>query len=109
MRTLFFELNGQPREVEIADKLMKSAVSAKRMADPAKAGEVGAPIPGAIGMLHVQAGEQVKKGARLLVMEAMKMQTTVYAPVSGVVKEVLVHLKSAVEARELLLTIEADS
>jgi pyruvate carboxylase len=105
MRTVFFELNGQPREVEVRDRSIKDAGTARRKADSAKPGEVGAPIPGAVTMLHVEAGEQVKKGDSLLVLEAMKMQTTVYAPVAGTVKEVAAKLRDTVEARDLLLTI----
>ncbi len=105
MRTVFFELNGQPREVEIRDKSFKEAAPARRKANAADPGEVGAPIPGAVSMLHVKAGEQVKKGDRLLVMEAMKMQTTVYAPVSGVIQEIAVNTRDSVEAHDLLLRI----
>jgi pyruvate carboxylase len=106
MRTVFFELNGQPREVEVRDRSIKEAVAAKRKADPAKLGDVSAPIPGAVTLLHVSAGEKVNKGDRLLVLEAMKMQTTIYAPVSGTIKEVCVKPRDAVEARDLLLLIE---
>jgi pyruvate carboxylase len=48
----------------------------------------------------------VKKGDRLLVMEAMKMQSTVYAPVGGKVTQVLVQPGRHVEAKDLLLAIE---
>lgn len=105
MRTVFFELNGQPREVEIRDKSFKQEAPTRRKANPAEPGEVGAPIPGAVSILSVKAGEHVNKGDRLLVMEAMKMQTTVYAPITGSVKEIAVALRDTVEARDLLLTI----
>ena len=52
-------------------------------ADPAQTGQIGAPIPGVVSTVAVQLGQTVKKGDRLLVMEAMKMQSTVYAPVVG--------------------------
>ncbi len=106
MRTVFFELNGQPREVEVRDKSFKEVTPARRKADAAKTGEVGAPIPGAVTVLHVSPQERVKKGDRLLVMEAMKMQTTVYAPVDGTIAEITVHPRDTVEARDLLLRIE---
>jgi pyruvate carboxylase len=105
MRTVFFELNGQPREVEIRDRSIKEEGNAKRKADPAVVGEVGAPIPGSVTMLHVETGEHVDKGARLLVLEAMKMQTTIYAPVSGKVQEIAAKLKDTVAARDLLVVI----
>jgi pyruvate carboxylase len=106
MRTVFFELNGQPREVEVRDKSLKEAANIRPKADPAKPGEVGAPIPGAITVLHVSVGQGVKKADRLLAMDAMKMQTTIYAPVSGTVKEITVSPGVTVDSRDLLLTIE---
>ena len=106
MRTVFFELNGQPRQVEVNDKSIKAAASARRKVDSAKPGQVGAPIPGAITTIYVQEGDAVQKGARLLILEAMKMQTTVYAPVDGTVSELVVKARDTVEARDLLLTIE---
>jgi pyruvate carboxylase len=106
MRTVFFELNGQPREVEIRDKSSKQETGARRKADPTKPGEVGAPIPGAVTLLHVEKGEHVSKGDRLLVLEAMKMQTTIYAAIGGTVKEIVVKSRDAVDAHNLLLVIE---
>ncbi len=106
MRTVFFELNGQPRQVEVKDKSIKAAASAKRKVDPAIPGQVGAPIPGAITTVYVQQGEQIEKGARLLILEAMKMQTTVYAPIDGTASEIAVKARDSVEARDLLLIIE---
>jgi pyruvate carboxylase len=106
MRTVFLELNGQPREVEVRDRSVKELEGAtRRKADPANQGEVGAPIPGAVTLLHVKRDDQVEKGDRLLVMEAMKMQTTVYAPISGTVKEVLVSLRDSVDAHDLLILL----
>jgi pyruvate carboxylase len=106
MRTVFFELNGQPREVEIRDKSMKQTAEGRRKADPAKHGEVGAPIPGAVTSIDVKPEQSVREGEPLLVMEAMKMQTSVYSPVSGKVKEIAVKLRDSVESHDLLLVIE---
>ena len=105
-RTVFFELNGQPREVNIRDKSLEVKVAAAPKADPAKPGEIGAPIPGVVSNVAVELNQLVKKGDRLLVMEAMKMQSTVYAPVGGKVTQVLVQPGRRVEAKDLLLTIE---
>jgi pyruvate carboxylase len=106
MRTVFFELNGQPRQVEIKDKSIKATAEARLKVDPSKPGQVGAPIPGAITTVYVQEGDEVEKGARLLILEAMKMQTTVYAPINGKIKSVAAKLRDSVEARDLLVTIE---
>src|SRR5205823_15135803 len=105
-RTVFFELNGQPREVDIRDRSLRTAVAERAKADPSKPGQVGAPIPGMVGAIAVEVGQSVSKGDRLLVMEAMKMQSTVYAPVSGQVTQVLAHVGLNVETKDLLLVIE---
>ena len=105
-RTVFFELNGQPREVSVRDRSLEVKEKARRKADPAKPGEIGAPIPGVVSIVAVEFGQTVQKDDRLLVMEAMKMQSTVYAPVAGKVKELLVQPGQHVEAKDLLLAIE---
>ena len=75
-------------------------------ADSTNPNHIAAPIPGAITSVHVQAGQAVKKGERLLVMEAMKMQTTVNAPADGKVKEVFVKPGETVEPKDLLVVLE---
>jgi pyruvate carboxylase len=105
-RTIFFELNGLPREVTVKDKSLKVTRQERTKADPLKPGHVGAPIPGAVTSVVVELGEEIKKGDRLLVMEAMKMQTTVYAPIAGRVSELLVKVADSVEAKDLLAVVE---
>ena len=105
-RTVFFELNGQPREVTIRDKSRKAEVEARPKADPANPGHVGAPIPGAVSSISVDLGQSVAKGDRLLVMEAMKMQSTIYAPVAGKIAQKLVHTGDKVDSKDLLIVIE---
>ena len=104
-RVVFFELNGQPREVQVRDKSLKAATAARPKADPAIPGQVAAPIPGAVTTIHVKAGETVKKGQPLLVLEAMKMQTTLNAPIDGIAKEILVKTGDTVEPKDLLLIV----
>jgi pyruvate carboxylase len=104
-RIVFFELNGQPREVRVRDKALKPLVAAREKADPAVLEQVGAPIPGSITSIAVEVNQPVKKGERLMVMEAMKMQTTIYAPQDGKVKGLLVHVGESVEAKDLLAVV----
>jgi len=105
-RTVFFELNGQPREVTVRDQSQARTEAPKEVADPGQPGQVGAPTPGVITVVAVDLNQTVQQGDRLLVLEAMKMQSTVYAPISGKVVKRLVHPGQTVEAKELLLMIK---
>jgi len=102
-RIAFFELNGMPREVTITDKSLQTTKKARRKADPSKLLEVGAPIPGMITSVGIGNGAKVAKGDKILTMEAMKMQTTIYAPCDGAVEELLVAQGDAVDAGDLLV------
>lgn len=66
-----------------------------------------APMPGLILDVKVQAGDQVRAGEYLLVLEAMKMENTLTAPRDGVVKSVAVKKGQSVEKNQLLIEIEA--
>ena len=106
IRTVFFELNGQPREVDVRDKNLGGGGEQRKKADPSQPGQVGAPLPGLVTVVAVNEGQTVKKGERLLVMEAMKMQSTVYAPSNGKIVEVLTHAGQQVESKDLLLILK---
>lgn len=105
-RLVFFELNGQAREVLVLDRSLTSQVRAHPKAEPGNAGHIGAPMPGLVVGVGVVPGEQVAKGHRLVTLEAMKMETTVYAEKPGKIAEVLVRSGTQVEAGDLLLRFE---
>ncbi len=105
-RTVFFELNGQPREVVVADRALAAQVAARPKAAPGDPRQVGAPMPGLVVGVLVGAGEEVAAGQKLLALEAMKMETTLYAEQAGTVAEVLVEPGAQVEAGDLLLRFE---
>jgi pyruvate carboxylase len=105
-RTVFFELNGQPREVTVRDRKLDVKTPARAKADLGQPSHVGAPMPGVISSISVEPGNTVSKGDRLLVLEAMKMQSTVYANFPGKVKQVLVKPGEQVETKDLLMVIE---
>src|SRR4029077_6289108 len=104
-RTLFFELNGQPREVNVRDRALRVVERAHPKADPADSGQVPAPTAGVISGIAVQANHAVERGAKLLTLEAMKMQSNIYAPISGRVTKLLVAPGQHVEAKDLLVMI----
>ena len=91
-RTVFFELNGQPRTVKVADRSLEAAGEARRKADEGEPGQIGAPMPGMIVAVPVKAGDRVSKGDRLFVIEAMKMETAVHAETDGVIQLSLIHI-----------------
>jgi pyruvate carboxylase len=106
-RTISYELNGIGRETYIIDKTIIPKTKARPKADLADPTHVAAPIPGLIATLAVSVGSKVAKGDKLLMMEAMKMQNTVYAPCDGVIAELHVALGDTVEAKDLLIKVRA--
>jgi pyruvate carboxylase len=104
-RTLFFELNGQPREITVRDKSLRVTERSHPKADPADAGQVAAPTAGVISRVAVQTNQVVERGAKLLTLEAMKMQSNIYAPLSGRIAKLWVSPGQQVEAKDLLVTI----
>ncbi|MCI0534830.1 MAG: pyruvate carboxylase [Verrucomicrobiales bacterium] len=104
-RTILFELNGMPRETSVLDRSIQPKVKSRAKADPANPLQVGAPIPGLITSLAVSVGTKVAQGDKLLTLEAMKMQTTVYASGDGVVDQIHVQVGDTVESKDLLMTL----
>jgi pyruvate carboxylase len=104
-RTISYELNGIGRESSIVDRSVTPRTKARPKADLNDNRQVAAPIPGLIAQLQVSVGTKLSKGDKLLMMEAMKMQNTVYAPCDGVVDELHVALGDTVEAKDLLIKI----
>jgi pyruvate carboxylase len=108
-RTVFFELNGQPRTVRVTDASLAAAGRAHRKADDGDPGQVGAPMPGLIIGVAVQAGQRVERGERLFTIEAMKMETAVYAEAAATVEEVAVEAGHRVEAHDLVIVLDPDT
>jgi pyruvate carboxylase len=105
-RTVFFELNGQPREVVVIDRSLGGKAAAHPKAEPGNPLHIGAPMPGLVVRVMVEAEEQVAPGQKLFTLEAMKMETTIYAERAGTVAEVLVQAGTQVDAGDLLLRYE---
>ncbi|MCW1883737.1 pyruvate carboxylase [Luteolibacter flavescens] len=106
-RTLFYELNGMPRESVVVDKSRVSTGSkaARAKGDPSDTAQACAPMPGMVTEIAVSPGQEVKEGDKLVVLEAMKMLTTVSASKDGVVKEVLVQKGEQVDSDDLLVKL----
>jgi pyruvate carboxylase len=102
-RTVFFELNGQPREAVALDRALGGKTAVKPKAEKGNVLHIGAPMPGLVVRVMVAAEDHVKVGQKLFTLEAMKMETTIYADRAGEVAEVLVRAGTQVEAGDLLL------
>ena len=105
LRTLTFELNGRARECVIADRSIKSEVKRRTKADSADKTQIGAPIPAMVSAVTATVGHKVKKGEKLIILEAMKMQTTVYALTDGIIDQVEVQAGDQVESKDLLVKL----
>lgn len=105
-RVLYFELNGQSRELIIQDMTVEVDGSIALKADPSNPNQIGATMPGTVLKVVVSKGSPVKRGDHLLITEAMKMETTVQAPKDGIVKEVYVVAGDAISTGDLLIEME---
>ncbi|MEX0700490.1 MAG: pyruvate carboxylase [Planctomycetales bacterium] len=105
-RTVFFELNGQPRDINVVDRSLEPETKQAAKADPQNPAHVGATMPGMVVTVAVQPGDPVAKGQKLLTLEAMKMETTLHAEREGKIGQVLVQAGSQVETGDLLVTVE---
>ena len=104
-RVLFFNLNGQRREVVVKDTNVKSQVMMKEKAEPTNKGHVAATMSGSVLDCLVQPGDTVEKGQALLITEAMKMETTIHSKRNGVVKRVLVTSGEPIQSGDLLIEL----
>lgn len=113
MKKYRVNVNGSLYEIEIEEMSAPATMSAAAPAAPAApvatapAGgqKIEAPMPGTILDIKVQAGQSVKKGDVLVILEAMKMENEIMAPCDGKVTGVNVRKGDSVETAALLCTI----
>ena len=105
VRPLTFELNGKARTTLVKDQSIKGDAKAREKADPANDMHIAAPIPAMISSIATSVGKNVAKGDKVAVLEAMKMQTTLYASSKGVVDEILVGVGDSVESKDLVVRL----
>ncbi|QIN81436.1 pyruvate carboxylase [Rubrobacter tropicus] len=104
IRTLLVTLNGQPRPVDAQDRSLEPDVPRREKADPAEQGHVAAPMTGVV-TIGVEEGQKVEAGQQLGVMEAMKMESSIGAPIAGTVERVVVSSGTNVEPGDLLAVV----
>jgi biotin carboxyl carrier protein len=90
----------------VASAQVSAPVVAKAAAQgPAAAGDVPSPLAGKVVSVDVQSGQQVELNQQLVTLEAMKMNTYVFAPAPGKVSSILVKAGDAVEEGQVLVKL----
>lgn len=105
-RIVFFKLNGQTRNLEIRDASSNATRQENKKADLSDARHVGSPLQGLLSTVFVTDGDSVTVNQPLFVIEAMKMETTVTASVTGKVREVVLKAGTLVNTDDLVLEVE---
>jgi len=108
-RMVYFELNGQPREVVVRDVSADVTEKARPMADATNPLEIGASMPGKVLKVLCEVGQKIEPGDALLVLEAMKMETAVTASTIGVVESIEVAVGDYAAAGQLLARLRAEA
>ncbi|WP_112324044.1 pyruvate carboxylase [Oceanibium sediminis] len=104
---VFFELNGQPRTIRVANRKVVGSTEARAKAEAGNPAHIGAPMPGVVASIAATPGQTVAEGDLLLTIEAMKMETGIYADRAAVVKAVHVSAGAQIDAKDLLVEFEA--
>ena len=81
------------------------AAPAAPQAVSASGTQIVAPMPGSIVNINVSAGQAVKAGDVLIILEAMKMENDITAPCDGVVKQIVTSKGATVNTDDVLLVI----
>lgn len=85
---VYFELNGQSKEIVTKDTEVETLFASNPVADKNNSKHIAATMPGTIVDVICEKEQEVKKGDYLIITEAMKMETTVQVPFGGVIKEI---------------------
>lgn len=100
---VFFELNGQPRTIRVPDRSVQNLTPHRPKKEDGNKGHIGAPMPGNVLVISVKVDDKVKPGDVLLTIEAMKMETSIYAKHGGTVSKLHVEPGVSVDAKDLLI------
>ena len=94
-----------PAPVAAAPVAAAPVAAAPAAAAPVAGEAVTAPMPGNILKVAVTAGQAVKEGDLLLVLEAMKMENEIFAPCNGTVAQILVSKGSTVDTGATMVVL----
>lgn len=104
-REVFYEMNGEVRQVTVEDNKASVENVSRPKADPTDSSQVGAPMAGVVVELRVKEGSEIKKGDPLAVLSAMKMEMVISAPHNGKVEGLQVKEGDSVDGSDLVCKI----
>lgn len=104
-RTVFFELNGYPREIRVQDSSLAKKVARRPAAERTNPRHVPSPMPGKVLAIKVALGDSVKEGQVLCVTESMKMEYQITAKSPGTVQALHIRVGEMIEDGDLLCEI----
>ncbi len=106
LRSVMCTINGQLRPITIRDRSVSADVEAAEKADPGAPGHVAVPFDGVVTP-SVALGDEVSAGQAVAVIEAMKMEASITAPVDGVVERLVIDATRQAEGGDLLCVLAA--
>ncbi|KAM0281010.1 hypothetical protein ACHAQH_003739 [Verticillium albo-atrum] len=104
-REVFYEMNGEVRQVTVDDNKASVENVTRPKADLSDSSQVGAPMAGVLVELRVKEGLEVKKGDPIAVLSAMKMEMVISAPHNGQVSSLQVKEGDSVDGSDLVCKI----
>lgn len=104
-REVFYEMNGEVRQVTVDDHKAAVENTSRAKADPGDSSQVGAPMSGVVVEVRVKNDSEVSKGDPIAVLSAMKMEMVISAPHAGKVSDLGVKEGDSVDGSDLVCKI----
>lgn len=106
----FYEifLAGQRFEVHVEDEREKALAGSIKSAYESGEASVRAPMPGLVLSIPLEAGAKVERGQTVAILEAMKMENDLAAPISGTIKEIRVTKGQTVNQGDVLVVVTGE-
>jgi pyruvate carboxylase len=101
---VYFKLNGQSRVIPVFDKSSKIERKIRKKVE--KVTHIGSPLQGSLAEILVREGDKVQINEPLFIIEAMKMESTISAPMAGEIVKIHLKSKDLVDQNDLILEID---
>ncbi len=105
-RRVYFELNGQPRNVSIKDEKLTDLIKSNVKGDLGDPHDICATMPGKIVKIQIKENDKINKDDLLVITEAMKIETKIKSGISGIVEKIYLNEGDKIEAGDLIIRIK---